>query len=198
MDRLIFQPLQETEGGRELDNSREQIHASADRDGRQRGYGFVEFLIQVCIIGALVVLVVVPSYLKYRRDKNSPYVCNGLLDAIVTVKERLAYKAGIGPGSATIPLDVDLVNSYLRRTDVRDPCPGGGTYIIGDINAPDGTTIIPVCTHGNADAGRAITFRQIGLHIHRRSFVLGASGEYHRRAELTFADEVEQMEKDAK
>ena len=179
-----------------MDNSREQPHALVDPDKRQRGFSR-GFLIAVSVIIIFLAVSIVVPVLKNRRHACGS-ACNGQLDSIYSAKEQVAFKAKIGSGSATIPLDVYKVNSFLRGTDIRDPCPHGGRYIVGDINAPDGSIIIPVCTHEQADAGSGRTRGQEGLCIHRRAFVQDASGEYHRRAELTFAYEIEQLETDSK
>jgi hypothetical protein len=157
----------------------------------QRGFNLVEAFI------AVILLIAIPTFLSPRRHAGGS-ACNGQLDSIYSAKEQLAFKAGTGPGSATIPLDANAVNSYLRGTDMRKLCPAGGRYIVGDINAPDGTIIVPVCTNADAGAGGGITREQRGLCIHRRAFVQDASGVYRRRADRTFADEVERLEKDSK
>ncbi|MCA9442056.1 MAG: hypothetical protein KC964_14710, partial [Candidatus Omnitrophica bacterium] len=116
--------------------------------------------------------------------------CNGVLDSIYSAKEQIAYRAKIAPGSATIPLDIVQLNGVLRGVDVRDPCPiCGAKYIIGDINARDGTIIVPVCPCEQKDAGGGKTYRQLGHHIHRRAYMQDARGDYRRKTGRTFADE---------
>ena len=156
----------------------------------------VELLITIIII-VLAVSIAVPAFLKNRTIQRG-HPCNNRLSAIHWEKTRISHSARIGPGSATIPLHFDRLNYYLNNWDLRDGCPDGGRYIVGDINASDGTVIVPVCTMEHDDSGGGVTFGQDGLHIHRRSFVQDASGVYHRRAELTFADKVEQPEKESK
>jgi hypothetical protein len=181
-----------------MDNSRGQIQASVDSDKSQPGFSR-GFLIAVSVIIILLVMsIAVPIFLKNRNRYHGIHTseCNGNLDLIFSAKEQIAAKAGIGPGSATIPLDVDELNSYLPIFDAGvHGCPSSGEkYIVGDINAPDGTIIVPVCTSAYAGAGPTAT----GNHIHLRSYEQDKYGAYHRREELTFADEVEQQEKNSK
>jgi prepilin-type N-terminal cleavage/methylation domain-containing protein len=152
---------------------------------RERGFTLVEIMIVLAIIG-LIVSIAVPAFLKNRRDAQGS-ACNGQLDSIFSAKEQVAFKKNVHPGGPVIPFNADEINSYLRGTNVGDPCPGGGNYTIGDINDANGGVIIPTCSMSADDGGGGITFEQQGLHIHRRSYTQDASGDYQRSTSFTFS-----------
>ena len=152
---------------------------------RDRGFTLVEIMIVLAIIG-LIVSIAVPAFLKNRRDAQGS-ACNGQLDAIFSAKEQVAFKLSVHPGGPVVALDTAQINAYLRGTDVTDPCPGGGAYTVGDINAADGSVIIPTCSMSAADSGGGVTFEEDGLHVHRRSYDQDAAGVYTRMAGITFA-----------
>ncbi|NUN97547.1 MAG: type II secretion system protein, partial [Candidatus Omnitrophica bacterium] len=152
---------------------------------RNRGFTLVEIMIVLAIIG-LIVSIAVPAFLKNRRDAQGS-ACNGQLDSIFSAKEQVAFKKNVRPGGPVIAFDADQINSYLRGTNVGDPCPGGGTYTVGDINDANGQVIIPTCSMSADDAGGGVTFEQEGLHIHRRSYDQDANGDYQRNTNYTFA-----------
>ncbi len=154
-------------------------------NGNRRGFTLVEIMIVLAIIG-LIVSIAVPAFLKNRRDAQGS-ACNGQLDSVYAAKEQVAWKLDVHPGGPVIPLDADQINSYLRGTDVTEPCPGGGTYAIGDINDANGGVVVPVCGMSADDAGGGVTFEEDGLHIHRRSYEQDAAGAYARSAAFTFA-----------
>jgi prepilin-type N-terminal cleavage/methylation domain-containing protein len=152
---------------------------------RKRGFTLVEIMIVLAIIG-LIVSIAVPAFLKNRRDAQGS-ACNGQLDSIYAAKEQVAWKKNCHVGGPIITFDAAQVNSYLRGTDVSQPCPGGGTYSIGDINDANGLVVVPVCAMQDEDGGGGVTFEQEGLHIHRRSYEQDASGNYVRDTNHTFA-----------
>jgi prepilin-type N-terminal cleavage/methylation domain-containing protein len=152
---------------------------------RQRGFTLVEIMIVLAIIG-LIVSIAVPAFLKNRRDAQGS-ACNGQLDSIFSAKEQIAFKMNVRPAGPVIALDTNQINSYLRGTDVTNPCPGGGAYAIGDINDANGLVIVPTCGMSADDAGGGVTFLEEGLHIHRRSYEQDAAGAYTPLAGLTFA-----------
>ena len=145
---------------------------------RKRGFTLVEIMIVLAIIG-LIVSIAVPAFLKNRRDAQGS-ACNGQLDSIFSAKEQVAFKLNVHPNGPIIPLDVNQINSYLRGQDITQPCPGGGTYVVGDINDANGQVIVPCCDMYTLDAGGGVTFEEDGLHIHRRSYVLSPAGIYSR------------------
>lgn len=150
-----------------------------------KGFTLVEIMIVLAIIG-LIVSIAVPAFLKNRRDAQGS-ACNGQLDSIYGAKEQVAWKRNVSAGGPVIPFDADQINSYLRGTDVDDPCPGGGVYTVGDINDADGLVVIPTCDMSAEDSGGGITFEEDGLHIHRRSYNQDANGAYTRDTNHTFA-----------
>lgn len=152
---------------------------------KNRGFTLVEIMIVLAIIG-LIVSIAVPAFLKNRRDAQGS-ACNGQLDSIFSAKEQVAFKKNVRPGGPVIAFDADQINSYLRGTNVGDPCPGGGTYTVGDINDANGQVIIPTCSMSADDAGGGVIFEQEGLHIHRRSYEQDAAGDYQRNTNYTFA-----------
>lgn len=152
---------------------------------RNRGFTLVEIMIVLAIIG-LIVSIAVPAFLKNRRDAQGS-ACNGQLDSIFSAKEQVAFKLNVRPNGPVIPFDADQINSYLRGTNVADPCPGGGAYTIGDINDANGQVVIPTCDMSAEDAGGGVTFEEDGLHIHRRSYEQDANGVYTRDTAYTFA-----------
>ncbi|MCG3198899.1 MAG: type II secretion system protein [Candidatus Omnitrophica bacterium] len=153
---------------------------------RNHGFTLVEIMIVLAIIG-LIVSIAVPAFLKNRRDAQGS-ACNGVLDSIYGAKEQVAWKKDVHVGGPIIAFDADQINSYLRGTDVNDPCPGGGTYTVGDINDANGLVVVPVCSMSADDGGGGITYEQEGLHIHRRSYNQDANGDYVRDTNHTFAN----------
>jgi len=152
----------------------------------KKGFTLVEIMIVLAIIG-LIVSIAVPAFLKNRRDAQGS-ACNGQLDSIYAAKEQIAWKKNAHLNGPVIPFVEEEVNSYLRGTNVADPCPGGGTYTVGDINDTNGLVVVPVCDMENEDGGGGVTFMAQGLHIHRRSYQMDASGNYARDANHTFAN----------
>ncbi len=152
----------------------------------KKGFTLVEIMIVLAIIG-LIVSIAVPAFLKNRRDAQGS-ACNAQLDSIYAAKEQIAWKKNAHLNGPVIPFVADEVNSYLRGTDVADPCPGGGTYTIGDINDTNGLVVVPVCGMENENGGGGVTFLAQGLHIHRRSYEMDASGNYTRDTFHTFAN----------
>lgn len=178
---------------------RRMAHRFVDCDECQRGFsrgGLIAASVTIIIL--LVVSISVLTFLKSRNRHHGIHAseCNGNLDLIFSAKEQIASEAGIGPGSATIPLDFDELNSYLRVFDARvHGCPSTGEeYIIGDINAPDGSIIVPVCTSSYPSAANTAAVDHIHLPSHERD----RYGAYHRREDLTYADEEDPVEKAAK
>lgn len=154
--------------------------------GENGGFKLSKLVFSIVVLGVVLALVLA-TFLSNRRHASGD-ACNAVLDSIYSAKEQVAYSAKIGAGSATIPLDLAELNTILRGIDVRDPCPVcGAKYIIGDINASDGTIIVPVCPCEQNDAGDGKTDGQQGHHIYRRAYVQGAEGDYRRKAGLTFA-----------
>ena len=153
---------------------------------RKRGFTWVEIMIVLAIIG-LIVSIAVPAFLKNRRDAHGS-ACNGQLDSIYSAKEQVAFKKNVRPAGPVIPFNATEINGYLRGTDVTDPCPGGGTYTIGDINDAGGGVVVPVCGMAATDAGTGQNFEDEGLHIHRRSYGQDAAGAYLRNANYSFAN----------
>lgn len=152
----------------------------------KRGFTLVEIMIVLAIIG-LIVSIAVPAFLKNRRDAQGS-ACNGQLDSIYSAKEQIAWKKNAHLNGPIIPLVAEEVNSYLRGTQVEDPCPGGGTYTVGDINDANGLVVVPVCGMESEDGGGGVTFMAQGLHIHRRSYVMDAGGDYARDTNHSFAN----------
>jgi prepilin-type N-terminal cleavage/methylation domain-containing protein len=153
---------------------------------RHKGFTLVEIMIVLAIIG-LIVSIAVPAFLKNRRDAQGS-ACNGQLDSIYGAKEQMAWKQNAHVGGPIIPFNADAINSYLRGTNVNDPCPGGGAYTVGDINDANGTVVIPVCSMASEDGGGGVDFEQQGLHIHRRSYNQDGNGDYVRDTNHTFAN----------
>ncbi len=152
----------------------------------KKGFTLVEIMIVLAIIG-LIVSIAVPAFLKNRRDAQGS-ACNGQLDSIYGAKEQIAWKKNAHLNGPVIPFVEEEVNSYLRGTRVGDPCPGGGVYTVGDINDTNGLVVVPVCAMENEDGGGGVTFLSQGLHIHRRSYEMDASGNYTRDTYHTFAN----------
>jgi prepilin-type N-terminal cleavage/methylation domain-containing protein len=153
---------------------------------QQGGFTLVEIMIVLGIIG-LVLAIAIPALSKNRRDAQGS-ACNGQIDAIYSAKEQLAFKLNLYPGGPLVPVDADQLNGYLRGTDVSDQCPGGGAYNLGaTLNDVNGGIIVPTCDMSGADAGGGVTFQEEGLHIHRRSFVQDANGNYTQIVGITFA-----------
>ena len=152
----------------------------------KKGFTLVEIMIVLAIIG-LIVSIAVPAFLKNRRDAQGS-ACNGQMDSIYAAKEQIAWKKNAHLNGPVIPFVEDEVNSYLRGTNVADPCPGGGTYTVGDINDTNGLVVVPVCDMETEDGGGGVTFMAQGLHIHRRSYQMDATGNYARDTNHTFAN----------
>ncbi len=154
---------------------------------RRNGFTVLEVIIVILIL-TLIISIGIPWTLENRRLAQGD-ICCGQLDAIFNAKEQIAYRENIRPDSPTIPVDVEQINKLVHDFDVTEPCPGGGTYIVGDLNDYYGTVVAPKCDMAGDDADDGFSFEELGLHIHRRSYTQSADGRYSRPSRVIGASD---------
>jgi len=113
--------------------------------GRRKGFTLVEILIVVAIMG-LIMAIILPNYLKNRRDAQSR-VCSTNLVRLLGAKQQWGF-ANSAEDDAVPTMD-DLI-PYLNRGQGEVACPSGGEYTIGKMTNP------PTCSKSVVFGGHRI------------------------------------------
>jgi prepilin-type N-terminal cleavage/methylation domain-containing protein len=105
---------------------------------KSSGFTLVEIMIVVAIIG-LLAAIAIPSFVK-ARNTSQQNACINNLRQIDSGKDQAAMAYNISSGAIVVA----SVNEYIKKAPT---CPGGGTYVYGNMESSPTCNIATPTSH---------------------------------------------------